>query len=295
MLLATVVDQSMWASQNGSSQWVQLGQGAGSVAIGNRTASVIFDPDNPQTFYEAGNYGPCVYKTTDDGNTFAVLGDATHCDSVSVDFTDPARQTILAGQHEGSSVFRSANGGQTWTDIGGNIPSSSGHNGFVLTIGSQTHLVGSWAGSNSGIFLSTNAGASFTQVFSGGDVRGRPKVSSDGIYWIFSGGFLKSTDQGATWNNIGGSGQVVASEAGFVELPDGRFVTLGYNTLMISSDRGVSWNSLGPTFPWSPWGVTYSTFRKAFYIWYFTCNFDGSGNPVPADAIVSWPFDYQAP
>ena len=42
---------------------------------------------------------------------------------------------------------------------------------------------------------------------------------------------------------------------------------------------------LGPSFPFEPVGVVYSRYRKAFYIWHFSCGFDPPP-PVPADAIM---------
>ena len=39
-------------------------------------------------------------------------------------------------------------------------------------------------------------------------------------------------------------------------------------------------------------GLAYSKFQKAFYIWHFTCGFNGP-IPVPADAVMRYPFDYQ--
>jgi hypothetical protein len=42
--------------------------------------------------------------------------------------------------------------------------------------------------------------------------------------------------------------------------------------------------------PYDPAGVTYSKFRKAFYIWHSDCK-----NPTAKDAIMHHPFDWTTP
>jgi hypothetical protein len=103
-----------------------------------------------QTFWESGIYNAGgVYRTTDDGTTLLALGNVTHNDSISVDFTDPMRQTLLAGTHEQSGhLFRSTDGGNTWTDIGPNLPTGTGFSSQALVIDAQTHLLGTYTYSN---------------------------------------------------------------------------------------------------------------------------------------------------
>jgi hypothetical protein len=120
-VIAGVALDGLWRSINGGASWSQLGTGTGSDAITNRPGSIIYDPAHPGTFWESGIYNSYgVYKTIDDGATFHHLGSTTHDDYVSVDFTDPARETLLAGGHETAQrVDKSTDGGQTWTNIWG--------------------------------------------------------------------------------------------------------------------------------------------------------------------------------
>jgi hypothetical protein len=292
LVLASVQSNGLWSNEAGTTNWTALGTGPG---VTNGTSSILYDPDNPGTFYQSGTYGPCAYKTTDDGATFTMLGSATHCDSISVDFTDPARQTMIAGGHERHIVWRSTDGGQTWTDVSPNIPMTAGYTGFVLLLSPMVHLAAAWDGTG-GVFRTTDGGMTWTQVFNGGPIDSRPLVSTDGIYWVLqntatSSGLIKSTDQGVTWTLVNGSQMIQSTEVGLVELPDGRFVTKGMTNLIVSSDRGVTWGPLGPAYPngISPWGTVYSKYRKELYIWHWTCN---AVNPVTNDAVMSWPFDY---
>jgi hypothetical protein len=57
--------------------------------------------------------------------------------------------------------------------------------------------------------------------------------------------------------------------------------------VIISGDRGATWRAVGPALPIQPSGLAYSTFRKAFFAWHFTCD-----SVVPANAVLRLDFDY---
>ena len=300
LLIAGVAQQGLWASRDGGGTWSRLGTGAGSATITNRTSSILYDPVHPMTFWESGIYnGVGVYRSTDDGATVVAMGTVTHNDSVSVDFTDPQRQTLLAGTHEQSAhLFRSTNGGSTWTDIGPSLPSGTGFSTQALVIDAQTHLVGTYTYSNTGgglgVFRTTNGGQNWTQVY-GSPVQGRPLVMPDGtIYWSIggNGGLVQSSDKGQTWQKTVGQGILVTGAP--VALPDGRIAALGPQAVMVSADCGATWHTATTALPYSPTGVTYSPYEKAFYVWHFDCTGQNNpGDPVPHDAIMRFHFDYQ--
>jgi photosystem II stability/assembly factor-like uncharacterized protein len=300
LLIAGVAQQGLWASKNGGASWTRLGTAAGSSTITNRTSDIVYDPDHPQTFWESGIYnGVGVYRTTDDGATLLAQGNVTHNDSVSVDFTDPQRQTLLAGTHEQSGhLFLSTNGGAVWTDIGPKLPSGTGFSSQALVIDAKTYLLGAYTYSNSGarlgVFRTTDSGQTWKQVFSTA-VQGHPLVMPDGtIYWSLGGnaGMVKSTDKGQTWQQTVGQGVIATGSP--VALPDGRVAALGSQAIMISSDCGASWTATTTTLPYSPTGVVYSPYQKAFFVWHFDCTGKSNpGDPVPQDAIMRYAFDYQ--
>src|SRR5205085_10920225 len=110
--------------------------------------------------------GGGVYKTSDGGVTFSQVGDITHCDSISVDFSDPKRMTLLAGSHEQAlKLFRSIDGGAKWEDIGKALPEGSGFCTTSSILDAKTFLVGcgGWYGGTPGIQRTTDAGTVFTQ------------------------------------------------------------------------------------------------------------------------------------
>src|SRR3954464_14735749 len=122
LLIVGVAKKGLFGSTDGGASWKPLGTTGDMIT--NRISSIAYDPTAPMTFWESGIYnGAGVYKTTDNGASFVQVGSVTHSDSVSVDFSDPARMLLVAGSHEQSQkLFRSLDGGANWTDIGKGLP-----------------------------------------------------------------------------------------------------------------------------------------------------------------------------
>ena len=284
LVVAGVALQGLWTNGAGGDQWEQLGQGSDSAEITNRTASVVFDPAAPGTFWQSGNYGgPGAFRTVDGGQTFDQLGEIGHLDGLSVDLSDPERATMLAGTHERAELFRSTDGGRNWTNLEDNLPPNIGFTSQPLVIDSQVHLLGTTQGESAGIFRTTDGGSTWEQVYDSG-VFGLPVVSQlDGsIYWMLErgGGLVRSADGGATWTEATGSG-TIAETWTFSELPDGRLAAIGDSGVIVSADQGATWQSLGPPFPdVDPFGLTFSGAHNAIYVWSWDC-----GDAVPAGAL----------
>jgi photosystem II stability/assembly factor-like uncharacterized protein len=290
MLIAGVAQKGLWSSTDGGQSWQALGTAAGSDTITNRPVAMVFDPDNSTAYYEAGIYnGGGVYKTTDDGATFKQLGNVTHSDLVSVDFTDPDRKTLLAGGHEQAMVLRrSTDGGANWEDIGSGLPSGEQCT-YPHVVDAQTYLMG--CNGKPGIYRTTDGASTWDSVSDEGGSK-EPLHASDGsLYWSSADGSLvRSTDDGATWNQVATGGALKTARP--IELPDRRIATLGSKNVIVSADHGVTWTLASADLPYEDAvGVVYSAAHKAFYIWHFTCG--NSSVPVPNDAIMSFGFDYQ--
>ena len=287
LMIAGIALQGLWGSTDGGTSWHQLGSGGGSAKITNRPGSIIYDPVHPNVFWESGIYNSKgVYRTDTDGSVFQALGSIGHNDTVSVDFTHPNRQTLLAGGHEQKqTVYRSQDSGNTWTNVGVNLPAGTAFSSYPLVINSKTFFAGcfpSWGGGTGGIYQSNDSGTTWSSVsVQGGGAQ--PLVASDGsIYWPSGdGSMVRGTGQGSNWiwNQTVANGTLRNVHP--IELPDGRVVSLGFQHVMISSDHGVNWQSFGPQLPFTPVGISYSDSDKSFYIWQFDC-----GNKVLPNAIM---------
>jgi hypothetical protein len=290
-VIAGVARAGLWTS-SGDGTWTKLGSGAGSADIVNRPSSIVFDPENPEVFYESGIYGNFndgLYKTTDGGETFVQLGgDVGHNDLMSVDFHDPERNTILAGGHEmRQTLYLSRDGGETFTDIGPNLPADAHISVAPLVLDRDTFLLGACGSGDGtcGVLRSLDGGESWSYMTMESP-EARPLWSLAGdIYWstIFSSGMIVGDGAGENWTKVDGPRTAYPAE-----LPDGRVVTVGNDNLIVSSDKGRTWTNIGQPLPYTPAGVTYSAAAKAFYIWQWDC-----GDVVLPNAIMRAGYDWE--
>ncbi len=297
-IVAGVEGAGLFASDDAGKSWQALGTGAGSAAITNSVTNIVFDPLHPEVSWETGIRGSGgLYSSSDDGATFLELGKLTFTQTVSVDFSDPERKTLVTGTHGmQQQVFHSSDGGESWDNIGLNLPADGYNAETPLVLDAETFLIGGnrgGGGSESGIYRTTDAGATFQPV---GSVQvnhfGVPLLASDGaIYWpLYSNtGMAKSTDQGLTWNKLAESALHGVSP---IELPDASVVTIGTDHLVRSTDGGATWQPIGEPLPFQLIGdgatLTYSAATKTFFVSHSDC----AATTVTPDAIVSAGFDY---
>jgi len=284
-VIAGVARHGLWTSTSGS-KWKALGTGAGSAEITNGPVAMVFDPENTAQYWESGTYGDGAgaYKTVDGGVTFSELPiDAA--DSISVDFSDPARKLLLAGSHEKPRmVFKSTDGGENWQNVGATLPADHFCT-LVRILDSKTYLVGC----QPGIYRTTDAARHWTQVSELGG-SGLPLVASDGsIYWSSGDGqLLRSADAGQSWVELLPPNALVPVTP--IELPDQRIAAISRRTLVVSANQGQTWDYASNYLPYeNPNGLVYSEAQKAFFIWRWDC-----GQVVLSDAIMRFDFDYQA-
>jgi hypothetical protein len=295
-IIAGVANAGLFATRDGGKTWTKLGSGSGSPPMRHGPSSIVYDPEDPKLFWESGIYGDGIFRTRDDGVTFERLGDISHNDAVSVDFSDPARQLLVAGPHEATQkLFKSTNGGMSWEDVGGKLPAGSSFSTLPFIIDSSTWVVGSAQGPGTwGVFRTVDGGLSFTPVSEEGPV-GWPLLASDNaIYWVLAGdkGLIVSTDQGATWTKSA-PGPVQTFSGGPCETPDGRILALGSTHVLASADQGKTWKEVGEPLPFpggncKTYGFTYLASTKTLFINHNDCT-----GKLTTDAVWSSGFDYE--
>jgi photosystem II stability/assembly factor-like uncharacterized protein len=265
VVIAGVTVSGLWSSADGGATWTLLGA-EDSAKIANRPTGILFDPQNPKTFWESGNSGPGVFKTTDGGKTFVRLGTIANVDCVDVDFSDPDRKTLLATVHnQPRGLMKSTDGGRTWKSLAKGLPEKTHPVTCAAIIDSKTYLVSAYGtamGRLSGIFRSEDGGETWTKVHVAGAAE-RPLVTSSGtIYWLLEGeGLSKSTDKGKTWSLVKGKPQRTPIEA-----VRGQLVSADGGQVYSSADRGATWEACAPPAPYVPTAVAYNSQRNCFYI-----------------------------
>jgi hypothetical protein len=225
----------------------------------NGLATVAGDND---TFYAASEWGG-IYKSTNGGVAWSRLDghNPTVTWDVEVDPSDSSkvyatsffdgRVTSLAG------INVSSNAGTTWSHATvpntGGICSTGRFNepsafGIAIDADDPDDV---YVGTNCGLAVSTNAGATWTRI----EVDQTPDGVDTDVWDVIvhhggiidacgDNGHLRSTDGGATWDASAGLPGGVCSLAVSPEEADTLFVTFGTN-IYESADGGDNWTNLG--------------------------------------------------
>ena len=191
--------------------WSSLGPGN----IGGRTRSIVIDPTNPNTMF-AGAVTGGVWKTINAGASWNPTSDLIANLNVSTLAMDPANPgTLYAGTGEelpgwpGNGIFKSANGGASWTQL-----TATANNSFffyvkrVVVSPSSSQRV--YAATNSGVWRSIDGGTNWTQVLtaniSGGCTDLAIRTDATGMIsdYIFAACGL--SDQATVYRNTSANG-----------------------------------------------------------------------------------------
>jgi len=280
-VLAGVSEAGLWRSDDRGASWRPLAP-RDPEPIRHRPHQIVFDPADSKRFWVSGCYGASPFVTTNGGETFHRLGNLTHMDGISIDFTDPQRKTIVVGLHEQSrSVHKSSDGGTTWQRVGDRLPEESNHSTDPIVLDARTCLINTagWAQNKTwGIYRTEDGGATWTKVSDQG-CAGRALVTPDGaIYWglCYGNGIMKSTDQGRTWQKLGGPARFSPIQFG-----PGKIAAIGGQQVYVSADGGQTWEKLADPLPFKPNGIAFNAKSPSLYAWRST------EKKVP-EAILRW-------
>jgi photosystem II stability/assembly factor-like uncharacterized protein len=288
LLIAGVAARGVFSSTDHGESWSQLGQGDGSAEFTAGLSQVLFDPKDANVWWLSGVRYGSPYRSDDGGDTFVKLAEFAQNDGIAVDFSDPERNTILVGGHEqAQEVEYSADGGKTWKNIGLSLPSDSGHSSFPYVVDESTFLVGT---ANNQVYRTTDKGAHWTKVVDGGGGSHVLHHSDGSLYWAAreTGGLVRSTDDGETWEVVTEPGIVYGMTP--IELPDGRIAMRGPLGMLVTDDQGAHWQQVTPPVPNDFWWYTtnYNEVDKAFYTTRFACE----ATVVNEDALRRFAWDY---
>ena len=278
-VIAGVAAKGLWSSKDGGVTWTQLGTPG---QIGADPFYINFDPKNPDIFWITCIHGSDIFKTTNAGRSFEILKSGGG-ETLSVDFEDPDRRTLLTAEHERANTLTiSVSSGRSWHSLSENIPPGAALMPNAFLYGDNCIIAGSDSRNRPGIFRSPDAGKTWFKVadYVPGWRHARFGNKPGVIYWSgATRGFLKSDDGGKSWSSFGGP---IAAPP--IETPNGALVSFGGNRLFTSHDGGATWLPLGPPIPFDPWGFTYNSKRNAYYVWRLTAPKGG----FDRTAILRW-------
>ncbi|MGB9122533.1 MAG: glycoside hydrolase, partial [Candidatus Angelobacter sp.] len=230
------VGDGIYKSTDAGKTWTHLG-----LRDGQQIPQLAVDPRDPNKVFAAvaGHpYGPNkergVYRSTDGGQNFTKVLPAADDENVGASdvLIDPSNPEIVyatlwearegpwengAWNGAGGGIFKSTDGGQTFTQLTGGLPKEIIQAHIAIAESSPNRLIASVASkpNNVGLYRSNDAGATWAQIttdarpagrIGGGDLsvpRFNPKDADMVI--VTSTVTWKSTDGGKTWTGFRGA------------------------------------------------------------------------------------------
>lgn len=275
---AKVQQQQQSSSNSNLGQWQAKGPFNGNPLGGvGRVNRVIFHPSNSQTVYACTPAGG-LWKSTDGGSTWSTNTDLLPNLGVSDLAINPNNPQIMylatgdrdAGDTYSYGVLKSTDGGTTWNPTGltHNVTQQIRISDLYINPVNSNVVI---ASTRSGIFRTTDAGASWTSVQSGifneiVQQPGNPNVLFVSSIIFNSSDVYKSINNGLTWTQISNAG-LPATGARRIELAvskdDSTYVyallangSNGFLGLYRSTDAGVSWTQRSSTPNLLGWSTT---------------------------------------
>jgi len=235
-------------------QWRQIGP-----FRGGRALTIEGVPGEPDAYFFGAVAGG-VWKTNDGGANWTPLFDKEPISSIGAIAVAPSDHNVIyAGTGEaairgnttyGTGVFKSIDGGKTWTNVGLKDSRQVGalivdpRNADVVLVAALGHAFG--PNQERGIFRTTDGGKTWTKVLSKDENTGgidvvfdphNPNIVFASLWqarrqpWFFSSGgpgsgLYRSEDNGVTWKHLEGNG-----------LPDGILGKIGIAVSGADSNR----------------------------------------------------------
>jgi len=235
-------------------KWRWIGPGN----IGGRIRALAISRTSPSTMF-AGSVGGGIWKTTNAGASWTPVDDFMASLSVSSIVFDPVNAGVLyAGTGEGygnsdalrgAGIFRSVDGGATWTPLADTASQSTAVNRLAIAPSGRVLL----AATNTGLWRSADNGASFALAATGISPQDVDFSPSDGLRAVAGGygAIVYSWDGGATWQNAAG----LPMTSGRIELAYARsqpdtiyaLVDTAGGTLYRSTNAGASFSPASMT------------------------------------------------
>lgn len=252
----------VFRSDNGGTTWSFISGNATTMAT-LYVQGLIVHPSNNNIVYVAcgvsyrgDDPGKGVWKTVDGGNSWTqVLSTVNYSGNDGIRWGgeclvfDPANPEIIYTGGRESGIYKTVNGGGSWTQVAASNVVSGNISSLTIRPGTSGNTLELWAGSegNAGVWRSTNAGGSWTQMRTSGQVENavyRILVKTDGTAFVAYNESLAKYN--GTWSNVAGfSGQGNFAAVHFMG-SENRIVAGRMDYTKLSNDGGATFGTVLP-------------------------------------------------
>ncbi|MBV8154093.1 MAG: hypothetical protein JOY98_06710 [Candidatus Eremiobacteraeota bacterium] len=239
--------------------------------------AIVVDPHDPNVAYVAAGghqYGPNaergVFKTVDGGKTWNKVlykDDNTGAFSLAMDPSDA--NVVYAGMWQtrrppwnvyppssgpGSGLYKTVDGGKTWTQLHGGLPGKVGHIGLTISAAAPKRVYAMVDGdpAHGGMWRSDDAGATWSHLDNERRIWQRGwyflGITADphnpDVIYTMNTSTYKSTDGGKTFSALIGDPTGPDFHVAWVDPNDSNRIILGSDQgVVVSVDGGKSWSS----------------------------------------------------
>jgi photosystem II stability/assembly factor-like uncharacterized protein len=233
----------IYRSQDQGNNWPTV-TGSTSFAGG----AIAIDPSDPNVMIAGRSYG--LLKSIDGGQNWFELPDLNAGPAARAITFDPNNSlTVYAGVGYGWGLYKSVNGGATWTNP---LPSRDVYAVTVDPLNSQVIYAGThvYSPDQGGVLKSIDGGSSWSTIYQGNQnvtsFAIDPKNSQSLYLGTEDAGIFRSLDGGTTWSNISGS-SIVTPVRNLLFSPDSSqhllFASTSGQGVFYTSNGGVTWSS----------------------------------------------------
>jgi photosystem II stability/assembly factor-like uncharacterized protein len=240
-----VAGDNEWTTHGPEGGWVQL---------------LAVDPQNPEVMYISAGFGAGLLKTSDGGSHWTGL--QAPSETVSALVIDPQTPNILYAIAGYGLLFKSIDGGASWSQSQLPIPGNSNRSTFnavAIDPKNPSTLYGAWSsgGLGTGVLKSSDGGASWNEVNSGLIDEAHPHAAIGALavdpqtHTIYASavprGIFTSSDAGMSWRPVLGGDWLPYTIGSFVVDPRNAgtvYALAGSGGVLKSTDSGETWITL---------------------------------------------------
>jgi photosystem II stability/assembly factor-like uncharacterized protein len=223
----------VYKSTDAGKTWKNIG-----LNLSQHIARIIIHPKDPNIVYVAAQgslYSKSqqrgIYKSSDGGITWKnvlYIDDKTGCNELSMDMNNPTILYASMWEHgrlpwkvnsggASSGLYKSTDSGETWKKMSEGLPKDMGKMAIAVCRSNSEKVYAliesDWNKDAGGLYVSSNAGKSWSQVTSDHRLIQRAwyyielfiDPLNENTVYVMSAPALRSTDGGKTWENISGT------------------------------------------------------------------------------------------